>query len=147
MIDNNLMKNSEINLRGIEKMDYRFLYNLLKQRKISVNISHKKMPSFEKHVKFIMSNPYDKWKIVLLNKKKIGSVYLTKNNEIGITIIETMKRSGIENIIFKKIFEENNEKRYLVNISPKNKRLQEIVKKNNFKLIQNTYELDLRDEK
>ena len=39
------------------------------------------------------------------------------------------------------IKKKNPRSRYLVNINPKNKALTKIIKKNNFKLIQHTYEL------
>ena len=73
-----------INLRKVSKSDYRFLYNLLKEREPSTNISHKNMPSFSEHVTFVSSNPYFRWYIIEYQGKKSGSVYLSKNNEIGI---------------------------------------------------------------
>ena len=45
----------KINFLTIEEIDYKFLYELLLQRKKLVNISHKKMPTYEEHVKFIES--------------------------------------------------------------------------------------------
>ena len=47
----------EINFHVIKESDYRFLYELLTQRRQAANISHKKMPTYEEHVKFVRSRP------------------------------------------------------------------------------------------
>ena len=44
------------------------------------------MPSYSEHKKFVNSKPYDKWDIIQVKNKKIGSIYLTPQNEIGIFI-------------------------------------------------------------
>ena len=43
----------------------RFLYELLAERDPIANISHKKMPSWQEHWKFIASEPYKFWGIVM----------------------------------------------------------------------------------
>ncbi len=86
-----------IKLRLVSKSDYRFLYNLLKERDPSANISHKKMPTYHK--------------------------------QIG-------------NIVLKKLIQKNPKKRYLANVSPKNKNSINFFKKNKFRLIQYTFELN-----
>ena len=66
----------------------RFLYGLLKERKSYQNISHKELPTWEDHVKFIKTKPYKDWFIVYQpsTREQIGSIYLSKENEIGIFI-------------------------------------------------------------
>ena len=54
-----------VKLKTVNKTDYEFLYDLLKNRNPRANISHKKLPSFAKHIKFIESRPYSKWYIIL----------------------------------------------------------------------------------
>ena len=70
-------------------------------------------------------------------------IYLTNLNEIGIHF----KKNQIPDSLIIKCIElfisKNREKRFLINISPKNKKLIKIIKKNKFKLIQYTYELQL----
>ena len=83
------MKKNQIKLKLISKSDYRFLYNLLKERDSRANISHRKMPTYNEHLKFIRSKPYAKWYIVEFGASKIASVYLTSQNEIGIFIKKT----------------------------------------------------------
>ena len=84
-----------LTLREVEKIDYEFLFKLLQDRKPNVSISHKKMPTYSQHVEFIESKPYEKWYIVLLDEKNIGSTYLSKNDEIGISLIEEMQGKGM----------------------------------------------------
>jgi len=71
-------------LKPVVKTDIKFLYDLLKERDPSVNITHKKIPTYAQHKKFVISKPYSKWYILEYNRKKIGSIYLSKQNEIGI---------------------------------------------------------------
>ena len=67
----------------------RFLYELLKLRKY--NISHKKMPDFLDHKKFVEKNPYKYWYIIQLNKKFLGSFYIKSDNSIGLNLIDYSK--------------------------------------------------------
>ena len=134
--------NSEIKLTLVSKNDAQFLYGLLKERESNVNISHKKMPTYVQHIKFIESRPYSKWYIIRLGNQKIGSAYLSKQNEIGIFITKNMhvKKLGTTavNILIKK----NRRKRYLANINPKNEKSISFFKQNKFRLIQYTFELN-----
>ena len=83
-----LKKTSNTNLRikPVSKSDHVFLYELLLEREPIMNINHKKMPSFTEHVNFILSKPYAKWYTIVINDTKIGTVYLTHRDEIGIFI-------------------------------------------------------------
>ena len=130
-----------INLKPVIKSDIRFLYNQLKERDVTVNISHKKMPTYLEHSKFVLSNPYSKWYIIINKNKKIGNIYLTKTNEIGIFILKSNENKGIGKIVLEKIIKMNSRTRYLANVNPKNKKSLDFFKKNGFKLIQYTYEL------
>ena len=61
------MSTDEIILKPIKKGDYKFLFELLKERKKNENISHKIMPTFSQHKKFVSS------KFFALKKKEIFS--------------------------------------------------------------------------
>ena len=134
--------NSEIKLTLVSKNDAKFLYGLLKERESDVNISHKKMPTYAQHIKFIESKPYSKWYIIKFGNKKIGTAYLTRQNEIGIHIIKDMRSKKLGTSILKILMKKNRRKRYLANINPKNKKSIAFFKKNGFKLIQYTFELE-----
>ena len=132
----------DIKLKSIAKSDHRFLYQHLKERNPSANISHKKMPTYAEHVRFVMSRPYSKWYIIIHRNKKIGTIYLTKQNEIGIFIKNKVQGKLIGQRVLKLLMEKNPRKRYLANVSPKNKKSIAFFKKNGFKLIQYTFELE-----
>ena len=135
-------KKSNTKLRIIREDDYRFLFNLLKERESFMNISHKKMPTFSEHVKFIRSKPYTKWYIIENGKKKVGSIYLSKQDEIGIFIKKNERQKDIGNSALELIMKKNPRERFLANINPKNKKSITFFQKNNFKLIQYTYEIN-----
>ena len=136
------LKQINITLRAVNTSDFRFLFNLLKQRDDRANISHKKMPTYSDHVKFVKSKPYTKWYIIQKSKIKIGSIYLSKNDEIGIFINEKFHGEGFATDAMKLVIDKNPRTRYLANVNPKNIRSTKFFKKNNFKLIQYTYELE-----
>jgi len=133
-----------IDLKQVIKTDYRFLYQILKEREINTNISHKKMPTYNEHIDFVQSKPYSKWYIIYFGRKKVGSVYISKQNEIGIFIKRKFLKKGIGTKVLKIILEKNPKKRFLANINPKNKKSIEFFKKNGFKLLQKTYELQVK---
>lgn len=130
-----------IKLKAISKNDYKFLYELLSERDPIVNISHKKMPTYEEHVRFVASKPYLHWKIIYFNNKKSGSVYLTKQNEIGIFVKKELQGKKIGSRVLELIMKQNGPGRYLANVSPKNKKSIIFFKNHGFRLIQHTYEL------
>ena len=84
-----------IELLNICENDFKFLYEMLEERELIQNITHKKIPSYNEHVNFIKSNPYSNWYIIFENNKKIGTVYLSKENEVGVFIIKKNQRNGI----------------------------------------------------
>ncbi|MEX1053808.1 MAG: GNAT family protein [Nitrosopumilaceae archaeon] len=131
-------------LKSVTKSDCPFLYELLAERDPTVNISHKMIPSYAKHVKFVMSKPYSKWYTIHYKKQKIGSIYLTRQDEVGIFIKKEMQGGGIGKKALHLLMKYNHRPRYLANINPKNKKSIQFFKDNGFKLIQYTYELVLR---
>lgn len=133
--------NNKIKLKLVTKNDYEFLYKLLAQRDSHANISHRKMPTYQQHVKFVRSKPYAKWYIVNADDQKIGSIYLTYMNEIGISLAKEFHKKGMGTKALHLIMKLNPRDRYLANISPKNKRSIKFFTKNRFELIQYTYEL------
>lgn len=137
-----MLDSSKIFLKPVEKSDLRFLYNHLKERDSRANISHKRMPTYAEHVQFVTSKPYSKWYIVMYGSKKIGSIYLTKMNEIGIFIKKNFQDGGVGQTTLDLLMKKNPRTRFLANINPKNKKSTEFFKRNGFKLIQHTYELE-----
>jgi RimJ/RimL family protein N-acetyltransferase len=78
----------------------------------------------------------------LYRVNKVGSIYLTSQNEIGIFIKKSFQNKQIGNIALRKLIKKNPKKRYLANVNPKNKKSIRFFKNNGFKLIQYTFELN-----
>ncbi|RZD48788.1 MAG: N-acetyltransferase [Thaumarchaeota archaeon] len=134
------MNQKIIKLRLINSSDHKFLYQLLKNRSPKVNISHKFLPRYSEHVKFVKSKPYTKWYVIFCGNTKCGSIYLSKQNEIAMDLQKRYNTKIIKNETLKIIIEKNPRNRYLANINPKNKEHIKFFKNNNFKLVQYTYE-------
>lgn len=135
------MSISKIILKPVKKGDYRFLFELLQERRKKENISHKKMPTFSQHQKFVSSKPYSKWYVIYYNQNKLGSIYLSKQDEIGIHIKKEISSEKIRLRALKILIEKNPRKRYLANVNPRYTNLTKFYKKHNFHLIQHTFEL------
>ena len=132
----------DLKLKEIDEKDIQFLYNLLEERKPISYISHKKMPTYEEHVNFVKSSPYSKWYIIEVDGKRAGTIYLTKQNEIGIFLNEGLQEKGIGSNALNVLIGKNPDLRYLANINPENKKSIKFFKKLGFTLIQYTYELN-----
>ena len=133
--------NSSIKLNQVTKNDTLFLYDLLKNKDPNANISHKKMPSYDEHVKFVMSKPYTNWYIIEYEKKNVGAIYLSKQDEIGISVSNDYEYDQIVKPALKLLMKLNQRKRYLANTSPKDVRSQEFLLKNGFTGLEYVYEM------
>ena len=133
--------NSSIKLNQVTKNDTLFLYDLLKNKDPNANISHKKMPSYDEHVKFVMSKPYTNWYIIEYEKKNVGAIYLSKQDEIGISVSNDYEYDQIAKSALKLLMKLNQRKRYLANTSPKDVRSQEFLLKNGFTGLEYVYEM------
>jgi hypothetical protein len=74
----------------------------------------------------------------------IGSVYLSKNTEIAIWIKKSIKdyKMGIQKKVLEEVITKFTRKKYFVNLNPRNKKMINFYKKNGFKLIYFTFELE-----
>ena len=133
--------NSGIKLKQVTKNDALFLYDLLKNKDPNANISHKKMPSYDEHVEFVMSKPYTNWYIIEYDKKNVGTIYLSKQDEIGISINKDYEYDQIVKSALELLMKLNQRKRYLANTSSKDVRSQEFLLKNGFTGLEYVYEM------
>ena len=133
--------NSGIKLKQVTKNDALFLYDLLKNKDPNANISHKKMPSYDEHVEFVMSKPYTNWYIIEYDKKNVGTIYLSKQDEIGISINKDYEYDQIVKSALELLMKLNQRKRYLANTSSKDVRSQEFLLKNGFTSLEYVYEM------
>ena len=133
--------NSNVKLKLVTEDDALFLYDLLKTRDPLANISHKKMPSYDEHVNFILSNPYTVWYIIEYEGENTGCIYLSKQDEIGISLIDDSLYDKIGKSVINLLIKNNPRKRYLANVSPQNKKLQNFFVNNGFTGLEYTYEM------
>ena len=99
------------------------------------------MPTYAEHVRFVKSKPYSKWYVIIVGTRKVGTIYLTRQNEIGIFLKKGLQHQGVGTCALGILMGRNPGLRYLANVSPKNKESMNFFQKNGFKLIQYTYQL------
>ena len=126
-------------LKPVTIDDAKFLFDLLKQRQGIVNISHKSLPTWEEHVEFIKNNTYQSWDIIWVDNVRIGNIYLTDRDEIGIFLDKESQSNGYGSIAINEFMKKNGKKRYLANINPTNYKSIQFFGKHGFIHIQNTY--------
>lgn len=88
-----------------EEMRHRLLWQLLEERPMEANISHRGMPAWEQHVAFVESRPYMMWYFIAAADdldRVFGAVYLgfaksgTRTfNEVGIGVFKLYQGKGI----------------------------------------------------
>lgn len=132
----------KVSLQFVEPLDYKFLYELLKEKEADINISHKGMPSWEEHCEFLRSEPYKCHFIIYIDDKRIGQVYLSDKNEIGIFIKKDCKNRGYGSAVLKILLKTMKGEDVFLNVSPNNIAGQNFAKRHGFKLIQYTYRYD-----
>jgi RimJ/RimL family protein N-acetyltransferase len=118
-----------------------FLYQLLQERKPHANISHRVMPTWQQHCKFIARRPYSAWYLVKSGTEYVGAVYLTAANEIGVSILARWHGLGLGPRAVRTLMRKHGRRRYLANINPRNKRSIRMFRQIGFKIVQETYEL------
>ena len=134
-------------LREISCFDYDFLYDILLEREPYMNISHKNVPSFETHVKFWESSPYEYSAIIVHKdikkeaKENVGYIYLTKRSEIGIFVRNVFRKRGYGREALKLLLNKfsSRNRKFLANIAPKNFVSKNFFKSAGFSELQDTY--------
>lgn len=116
------------------------LYELLKERTKEQSISHKQMPTWDEHVEFVESNPYEAWDLILVNGEYVGSIYLTKNREIGLFVFKKHQGKGYGSQALD-MMRRMHPGPVLANVNPNNEPSRRFWEKAGAKLLQVTYEL------
>lgn len=119
----------------------KILYDLLSEREAYESISHEEMPTFFQHEVFIASRPYRSWWFVVNREYGyiIGSVGITRQNEIAIAIYKEHRRQGWGKKIIKAILDLYPNIDFLANINPANQKSIDLFSGLGFKHVQNTY--------
>jgi RimJ/RimL family protein N-acetyltransferase len=131
-----------INLTPVSEISdsIQILYMLLSERTKDQSISHQSMPSFVEHSSFVESNPYLAWYLIYDHAEVVGSIYLTKQREVGISIFNHFQGRGLGKEAIKLLMHRHPGK-FLANINPNNEVSIKFFNKLGFKHIQNTYVL------
>jgi RimJ/RimL family protein N-acetyltransferase len=117
------------------------LYQLLQEREPHVNISHRKLPTWKDHLRFISRRPYNAWYLIEAAQHYVGAIYLTENGEIGIGILERWRGRGYGPAAIRLLMRKHPRERFLANINPKNAKSIRMFSDMGFHMIQQTYEL------
>ena len=122
------------------------LYNILKNRDTKTNISHKKIPTLKQHANFISSLPYRYWFIIKKSSRVLGSTYITRSNEISISLLKknTKNFSEVLSMIITNIkplpaIASKRNGKFILNLSPNNKFYNKLLKSIGAKKIQETF--------
>lgn len=113
------------------------LWRLLKERDPRENISHHQMPTWEEHVSFVASKPYQAWYLIEHNET-VGACYITRNRELGVGILQGFRHLGYAEQALRMLMEKHPGK-HLANINPLNTASLNLFQKLGFRLIQHTY--------
>lgn len=114
------------------------LYDLLSERTPEQSISHKEMPSYDEHIEFVKSNPYLCWYLISAEGGTAGSIYLTRDSEIGIFIFKTHQGKGYAREAIKELMTRHSPPFY-ANVNPANTASQKLFSDLGFNMIQYTY--------
>jgi hypothetical protein len=124
--------------------DIEALHKLLNKR--HHNISHQSLTSFNEHKSFVLNHPYREWFLIIEKKIVIGSIYILKNNGIGININngnEILFRESLEWVLanFEPLSEIKSirSKYFNISIHPDNETMSSLLPKLNSELIEHTY--------
>lgn len=130
------------------------LYEMLRQRSTEndpyVNISHRRLPTWQEHLRFFRSRPYRLWYFIRENGLVAGYVYASHLNEIGIVLSPDYRGRGIGTWAVRTLTQRHGplppipsrrSHRWLANINPANERSVAMFSKLGFVHLQNTYAL------
>ena len=118
------------------------LYKLLSERDDAVNISHKAMPCWGDHIRFVESKPYEAW--YFIGDEPFGACYLSKLDEIGVFVFRDHRGKGYGRSAIAEIIARHKRPRYLANVNPRNEGSAKLFTGLGFKLCQHTYALSSR---
>lgn len=118
------------------------LYELLAERTPEESISHKAMPTFAEHCKFVDSKPYAHWYLIVgdfrAGDENFGACYLSKQREIGVFVYKKHRGHGIGRWAVRTMMRRHAPGQFLANISPLNPDSHKLFEGLGFKTIQHT---------
>lgn len=117
------------------------LYALLEERTVQQSISHKTLPTFKEHFKFVSSEPYRAWYLIGLNGETVGATYISYANELGIFIFNKHHGMGYGREALQEMIRRYGDRDLLANINPENTTSKRFFIDLGFEKLQETYVL------
>lgn len=121
------MKSTSLKLKPVDPKcfsDLGFLYGVLERRLKEpwANISHKAMPSWDDHVKYVGERSAWGWRheIIYCDQLYVGVIYVDSDNCIGIYISPEHRRHGIGKWALQQIIDTHPFRPLRANINPSN---------------------------
>ena len=111
----------------------------------SVNISHRALPAYADHVKFVESRPYRYWYLLRNHDQWLGYVYITSRDEIGIQLYIEARGAGYGDAALTGLLKMHKPEmghQFLANINPRNARSISLFARHGFLHVQDTYALE-----
>jgi RimJ/RimL family protein N-acetyltransferase len=115
------------------------LYDLLSEREPHVNISHKALPTWAEHAAFVNSHPYEHWYLIELLSLYIGTIYLTRQREVGLFLFKPHQGKGYGKEALSMLLAKH-PGRLLANVSVRNAQSLAFFTRQGFKLVSVTME-------
>lgn len=145
-----------VDVRGVAQAA-QLLWELLRERPPEANISHRGMPRWDEHVRFVASHPYRCWYLVQEggSERFVGACYLSSHNEIGIAILRAFQRRGLARAAVLELIRAHpplpaiaGQRRgsFVANVAPQNAGSQRFFESLGGTLIQHTYEMARRED-
>lgn len=152
-----------VNVYRRPKAATRILYELLRERSTeadaNVNISHRKLPSWKRHVQFVASRPFRYWYLIeiyddsepLQTVEIAGYVSLSHLNEIGIVLFKKYRGMGYGKEAVRALTQKHKPLKaipgkrsghFIANINPSNGASRRMFEALGFRKIQETFALE-----
>jgi RimJ/RimL family protein N-acetyltransferase len=90
------------------------------------------------HFDFIANKPYEQWYLIESDDEILGTIYLTKRREVGISVFKEHRGKGIGDWALKELQKKHPGPLY-ANINPANTPSKRFFEGHGFKHIQDTY--------
>ena len=115
-------------------------FRLLEQRRPEQNISHREMPTWPDHCRYVQTQPHPAWYGIRKhdNLELVGCIYLRHQREIGVGILKEHQRQGYAEAAILGLMDRH-PGRFLANVAPGNLASARLWEKLGFRHIQNTY--------
>ncbi|MBO6675199.1 MAG: hypothetical protein JJ908_00320 [Rhizobiales bacterium] len=131
----------------------RILYDLLQVRSSEARISSHHVPTFEEHEQFVRGHPYRAWFLVRAGENWAGSLYLGKDNAVGLhlekfdaDLCRFLLSRVVETIPPLPPIPSVRSKHFIVNITPSNTDFADVLTSVGASVVQTTFRLPFNED-